>query len=281
MKGVCIIGPMRVSRRQVLRALTASGVLAGAGFGSYGYAYERHRIVVTREIVPVRNLPVALRGLRLGLLSDIHHGRFMPAADVAAAAALLRAEQPDMILLAGDYVTAADRATVAPCAAALAPLRAPLGVFAVTGNHDPEPTVNAVFESHGIQVLRDEHAHVMARGEPLVVGGLRYWSTKTSDLEHLFQQSAGFPILLAHDPRRLTQAAQLGLPLVLSGHTHGGQVVLPGLGAPAATRFPVVAGLGYRDKTTLFVSRGLGTVVVPVRLNCPPEVAILTLERKA
>ncbi len=271
---------MRVSRRQVLRALAASGVLAGAGFGSYGYAYERHRITLTRVTVPVDDLPAPLRGLRIGLLSDIHHGTFMPAADVSAAASLLREEAPDLIVLAGDFVTNANRAAVAPCAAALSPLSAPIGVFAVVGNHDPEPTVNTVFEARGIQVLRDEHVHLVARGEAMALGGLRYWSRKVADIERTFQRAAGFPILLAHDPRRLTQAAQLGLPLVLSGHTHGGQVVLPGLGAPAAARFPVVAGIGRLDRTTLFVSRGLGTVVLPVRLNCPPEVVVLTLTRR-
>ena len=84
-------------------------------------------------------------------------------------------------------------------------------------------------------------------------------------------------ILLAHDPRRLTEAAALDVPLVLSGHTHGGQVVLPVVGAVAAQKFPVVAGIGRRDRTTMFVSRGVGTVYVPVRINCPPEVAVLTL----
>ncbi|HEY3042716.1 MAG TPA: hypothetical protein VGJ39_01750, partial [Vicinamibacterales bacterium] len=66
--------------------------------------------------------------------------------------------------------------------------------------------------------------------------------------------------------------------LVLSGHTHGGQVVLPGLGAIAAQKFPVVAGIGRRQQTAMFVSRGIGTVYVPVRINCPPEVAVLTLQ---
>jgi uncharacterized protein len=271
---------MRVSRRQLLRALAASGALAGAGFGSYGFAYERHRMTLNRVRLPVHGLPPALAGLRVGLLSDIHHGAFMPAEDVSAAASLLRAEEPDIILLAGDFVTSSNKAAVLPCAIALAPLTAPLGVFAVVGNHDPEPTVNTVFEARGIQVLRDEHTHVVARGESIALGGLRYWSTKVSDLERVFQQAGGFPILLAHDPRRLAQAAQLGLPLVVSGHTHGGQVVLPGIGAPAAARFPVVAGIGRRGKTTVFVSRGLGTVVLPVRLNCPPEVVVLTLERE-
>ena len=81
-----------------------------------------------------------------------------------------------------------------------------------------------------------------------------------------------------YDPRRLTEAAALNVPLVLSGHTHGGQVVIPGVGAIAAQKFPVVAGIGRRDRTTMFVSRGVGTVYVPVRINCPPEVAVLTLQ---
>ena len=83
--------------------------------------------------------------------------------------------------------------------------------------------------------------------------------------------------LLAHDPRRLTEAAALKIPLVLSGHTHGGQVVLPGFGAVAKQNFPVLWGIGRRERTTMFVSRGIGTVYVPVRVNCPPEVAVLTL----
>ena len=90
--------------------------------------------------------------------------------------------------------------------------------------------------------------------------------------------AAPMTVLLAHDPRRLTEAAALDVPLVLSGHTHGGQVVLPVVGAIAAQKFPVVAGLARRDNTTMFVSRGVGTIYLPVRINCPPEVAVLTLQ---
>ena len=86
-------------------------------------------------------------------------------------------------------------------------------------------------------------------------------------------------ILLAHDPRRLTEAAAFNVPAVLSGHTHGGQVVIPGVGAVARRRFPILSGLGSRENTSIFVSRGIGTVYVPMRINCPPEVAILTLKR--
>lgn len=85
---------MRVSRRHVLRALGASGLLAGAGYGSYRFAYERHRVAVTRVAVPVNGLPPALAGLKIGLLTDIHYGEFMPMADLAAALSLLQGESP-------------------------------------------------------------------------------------------------------------------------------------------------------------------------------------------
>jgi len=86
-------------------------------------------------------------------------------------------------------------------------------------------------------------------------------------------------LLLAHDPRRLREAAELQVGSVLSGHTHGGQVNLPVLGPIAARKFPVIAGLGRRNATSIFVSRGVGTVYVPYRLNCPPDIAVLTLTR--
>ena len=97
------------------------------------------------------------------------------------------------------------------------------------------------------------------------------------DIASIVRGASGLVVLLAHDPRRFLEAAALKIPLVLSGHTHGGQVVLPGIGALAAQKFPVVSGIGRRDMTTMFVSRGVGTVYVPVRVNCPPEVAVLTL----
>jgi predicted MPP superfamily phosphohydrolase len=98
------------------------------------------------------------------------------------------------------------------------------------------------------------------------------------DIARVVKGAEGTMVLLAHDPRRLTEAAALDIPLVLSGHTHGGQVVLPIVGAVAARKFPVLAGVGRRDNTSIFVSRGVGTIYVPYRLNCPPDVSILTLK---
>ena len=107
--------------------------------------------------------------------------------------------------------------------------------------------------------------------------GIRFWTKRQIEIAELTRDAIGTTVLLAHDPRRITEAAALNVPLVLSGHTHGGQVVLPVLGAIAAQKFPVAAGLARRDRTTMFVSRGVGTIYVPVRINCPPEVAVLTL----
>jgi predicted MPP superfamily phosphohydrolase len=107
--------------------------------------------------------------------------------------------------------------------------------------------------------------------------GIRYWTRTLAHVTSVIKGSGPTSILLAHDPRRLAQAARLDVPLVLSGHTHGGQVLLPGAGALAAREFPVLAGEARESNTTLFVSRGVGTVYVPVRINCPPDVAVLTL----
>jgi predicted MPP superfamily phosphohydrolase len=108
-----------------------------------------------------------------------------------------------------------------------------------------------------------------------------FFTKNVSEIASVMRVATGTVVLLAHDPRRLTEAAALNVPLVLSGHTHGGQVVLPIAGAVAAQKFPVVAGIGQRNRTTMFVSRGIGTVYVPIRINCPPEVAVLTLQPRS
>jgi predicted MPP superfamily phosphohydrolase len=130
-------------------------------------------------------------------------------------------------------------------------------------------------------MLKDARTRLTIKGETVDLVGIRFWTKRQSDIADLTRGTAPMTFLLAHDPRRFTEAAALNLPLILSGHTHGGQIVLPGIGAIAAQKFPVVAGLARRDRTTLFVSRGVGTIYLPVRINCPPEVAVLTLERSA
>jgi uncharacterized protein len=268
----------RFSRRDVLKGITAAGIGAFTGSLAHGYFYERYQIELTRATLPVSGLPEALAGLRIGLLTDLHRSDTVSHEMIDRAVRLVMAEAPDVIILGGDYVTWGDRRFVQPVADALAPLSAPHGVFAVLGNHDDDRDMPAALTSKGFAVLRDARTRLVVNGESLELAGLRYWTRRVTDIAHVLRGASPTVILLAHTPMRLAEAAALGVPLVLSGHTHGGQIVLPGIGAIAAREFPVVAGIGKRESTTIFVSRGVGTVYVPVRLNCDPEVALLTLK---
>jgi uncharacterized protein len=269
--------PVRPSRRAVLRGLLALGVGATTGTVAYGFGYERHRIQVTRATLGVPRLSSGLDGLRIGLLTDLHRSETVPRGDIEQAVELALQERPDLLVLCGDYVTWGGRGFVEDVAESVARLAAPHGVFAVLGNHDDDRDMPKALSRRGIEVLRDARTRLTIGGEPLDLAGIRFWTRREAEIRKVLDGAAANVILLAHDPRRLREAAALKVPLVLAGHTHGGQVVLPGIGAPAARKFPVLSGVGTDGDTTLFVSRGIGTVYVPLRINCPPEIAILTL----
>ena len=152
--------------------------------------------------------------------------------------------QPDLIVLGGDYVTFGDRDFVEPVAELLAPLRAPNGVFAILGNHDDDREMPAALARKGITVLKDQRTRVVIRGDALEIAGIRFWTRRPADIARVLKGADDPVLLLAHDPRRLTEAAALNVPAVLSGHTHGGQVVLPGLGARGARAVPRRRGTG-------------------------------------
>jgi predicted MPP superfamily phosphohydrolase len=267
-----------LSRRSALKGLLATGVGLATGRVGYGVAFERHRIQLFERPLTVAGLPPALGGVRVGLITDVHFSPMVPASDVTQAVDLLAAARPDVVVLGGDYVTSADVSRAAPVAELLAPLSsAAMGAFAVLGNHDDDRVVPAALAAKGFTVLRDQRTRVTIRGEPVDIVGLRFWTRRLSDITRVVRGAGPTTFMLAHDPRRLREAATLDVQLVLAGHTHGGQVVLPGMGAVAARRFPVVAGEATEEQCTLFVSRGVGTVFVPVRINCPPEVHVLVL----
>ena len=267
-----------IDRRTVLKGLVGASLGVATGGAVHGYLYERHHLELTRATMPVSGLPAALRGLRIGVMTDIHRSQAVPHELVAAAVNMLMAEKPDVILLGGDYVSFGDRRYVQRAAEALAPLSAPHGVLAVMGNHDDDRDMPAALAAKGFTVLRDQRTRLTIRGEAVEFAGVRFWTYKVVDIAHVLRGALPLTFLLAHSPKRLLEAQQLAVPAVISGHTHGGQIVLPGIGAIAAREFPVVAGLAQRQGTSIFVSRGVGTVYVPVRINCPPEVAVLTLE---
>jgi uncharacterized protein len=266
-----------LTRRAAINAIVAGGAGTIVGVGAYGVAYARHQLQVLRASLPISGLPPALDGLRVGLITDLHHSDMVPVEDVRRAVTLMMAERPDLIVLGGDYITWGEGRYVVPCAEALVGLSAPIGVFAALGNHDDDRDVPAALAASGFAVLRDARTTLTARGEKIELAGIRFWTQRPRDVARVLAGASAPTILIAHDPRRLVEAADLDVALVLSGHTHGGQVVLPVLGAIAARKFPIVAGAGRRGNTSIFVSRGVGTVYVPYRFNCPPDVSVLTL----
>jgi predicted MPP superfamily phosphohydrolase len=268
-----------ITRRAAVKAVLATAIGSATATAVYGVAYERHRIAMTMATLPVAGLPEPLDGLRIGLVTDIHHSLLVPADDVVRALELAMASSPDLIVLGGDYVTFGDRAFVGPVSELLGTLTAPHGVFAILGNHDDDRDMAAALSGRGFDVLKDQRTDLSIRGELLSLAGIRFWTRRAENISRIVKGAAPATLLLAHDPRRLSEAAALRIPAVLSGHTHGGQIVLPGVGAVARRSFPVLAGLGARERTSIFVSRGVGTVYVPIRVNCPPEVALVTLRR--
>jgi predicted MPP superfamily phosphohydrolase len=267
----------RLTRRAILRGLGAVAIGTAAGTAAHGYKYERHHIVVTEETLDVLGWPEPLAGLRIGFLTDLHRSATVSHEMIAGAVRAVMAHTPDLLIIGGDYVTYRDRRYAEPAAEALVGLAAPHGVFAVLGNHDDERDVPSALVHAGFEVLKDARTRLAIRGETVDVAGLRYWTHRVTDVARVIRGASPTLILIAHTPKRLIEAAALSVPLLLSGHTHGGQIVLPGLGPIAAREFPVIAGSARRDNTTVFVSRGVGTVYVPIRVNCPPEVAILRI----
>ena len=262
----------------VLRGLGAAAVGTAVGTATHGYLYERHHPLVTQETLPVLGWPEPLRGFRIGFLTDLHRSATVSHELIGHAVAALMAHTPDLIVVGGDYVTNRDRRYVQPAAEALRGLAAPHGVFAVLGNHDDERDVPGALVQAGFEVLKDARTRVEVRGEAVDIAGLRYWTHRVTDIARVIRGASPNLVMVAHTPKRLVEAAALSVPLLLSGHTHGGQIVLPGLGPIAAREFPVIAGAARRENTAVFVSRGVGTVYLPVRINCPPEVAVLRID---
>jgi predicted MPP superfamily phosphohydrolase len=144
------------------------------GAVTYGMGNERHRVGLTRTMLPVSGLPPALDGLRIAFITDVHHSLTVPADDVTRAVTLANGADPDLVVLGGDYVTWGDRQYVAPVAELLRPLHARYGVFAILGNHDDDRDMPAALMRNGFTVLRDQRTRVELRGEALELAGIRF-----------------------------------------------------------------------------------------------------------
>jgi uncharacterized protein len=244
--------------------------------------------------IELARLPAAFDGFTIAQLSDFHYDR-LSAVPIRAAIEIVNNLHPDLVVLTGDFVTVqifhrrlhtAKRAASAaePCASLLAQLHPRFGIVSILGNHDVDsdaPRIIETLHSHGIPVLRN-------RSIPLEQGGSRVWLCGLDSVweghPDMHLALHGIPsdelvVLLVHEPDFADKAAHYPVDLQLSGHSHGGQIWLPGIGAPwlplFARKYP--RGLHRIGPLTLYTNMGLGTIRLPIRLNCPPEVTLFTL----
>jgi hypothetical protein len=261
-----------------------SGVAAVVG---WGYVWGHRRLVVTRAVVPLRDLPPALAGLCLVHVTDLHLGPLADRTALREAIDRVRALDPDVVCVTGDVVDSPG-AVLASWMPELARLTARHGVFAILGNHDRNVGADRVADAHRRwtpwHVLRDEIGTVDRDGVRLHLLGLedRPRSQAADGLPALLARvPAGEPaILLAHRPTVFPDAAAAGVALMLAGHTHGGQVAVPGVPRLNPARALVTefdAGFFERDGARLHVNRGLGTSGQRVRVGAPREITVLTL----
>jgi predicted MPP superfamily phosphohydrolase len=241
------------------------------------------RFAVNEERIWLDALPGAFSGLRVVQISDIHHGLFLPREWLVEAVQQTNRLNADMVVLTGDFVSYS-RANIEPAAEILSRLRARCGVFAVLGNHDFRVGADAVTSAlmrHRVQVLRNQHIRLQLGGECIYVAGVDdygYGADVRRAVRGIPRDAA--TVLLAHNPRIISLASRHGVSLVLSGHTHGGQVNLPLIGtvygrSPERLRYKI--GWDRLGTTQIYVSRGIGTIVLPWRLRCPAEIAHLEL----
>lgn len=280
----------RFTRRRFLYA----GAIFAAGtavLGTDGLVESNHPRLVKVDI-RLNRLPPAFEGFTIAQLSDFHYEERFSAVPISKSVEMVNRLAPDLTVLTGDFVTvpvfewrkflAQSAATALPCARILKQLGGPR--YAIVGNHDvvgyPEEVIRAL-ENNDIPVLRN-------RAVPLERHGARIWLAGIDDIlkghPNLHRTLAGIPpgettILLAHEPDFADQAARQQVDLQLSGHSHGGQVWIPGIGAPwlptLARKYP--RGLYRIGPLILYTNIGIGTIRAPIRINCPPEVTLITL----
>jgi predicted MPP superfamily phosphohydrolase len=268
-----------------MRPVTAIAATAAAAGVAWAGWIEPRRLVTVHRRLELPNWPAALNGLRVGVLSDLHAGA--PHAglpQIRRAVERLNDEAPDLTVLVGDYIDAhplwGGRIAPEPIARELAALRSPLGTFAVLGNHDWRQAGDQMWSAlhnAGIEVLENRST----RAGDLYVAGLADLRCRRPDLPGAL---AGVPadapvIALAHDPDLFPYMPDR-VALTLSGHTHGGQVAIPLLRRPAIpSRYGERYARGHvvEDGRHLYVTSGLGTSALPVRLLAPPEVVVLEL----
>ncbi len=274
------------------RHFLSLGAAAVLGAALYGGEFERHALVVEEHTVQLPGLADVFHGMRVVQISDIHFEEFTEAFFVKEVVARVNTLRPDLVVLTGDYVSRgplprhfAARFSYR-CAELLQAIECPQR-YAVLGNHDilvNMPAVTDALVTHGLPVLANQYVPIERDGRRFWLAGVGDVSARLANLDLAIPKPAtknGDPvILLAHEPDFADHASRHGgVDLMLSGHTHGGQVRFPLLPPmllpPLGQKY--VEGLYRIGNTQLYVNRGIGTVGIPVRLHCPPEITVHTL----
>jgi len=282
---------LSITRRKFLGLAAATGV---AAVGIDSVALAPNLVHIVRREIPLQRWPEHLDGFTIALLSDFHYDPYFSIHPLKSAIGIVNELKPDIIVLTGDFVSLplfkeVDETVAAnaePCGALLKQMHATHGLWAVLGNHDVCSNADRVTDSlrgQGIQVLVNQSA-------PIESNGARFWLAGVNDVlgEHADLDAAlhGIPkdeatVLLAHEPDYADYVVRYPVDLQLSGHSHGGQVripLVPVVYLPELAR-KYVKGLFHIGPLTLYTNIGLGTVGIPVRLNCPPEITLITVRK--
>ncbi|WP_435008786.1 metallophosphoesterase [Tundrisphaera lichenicola] len=273
-----------MNRRRWLKRVAIGSAVVG---GVYPFL-EAKWCRLARLDVRLPNLPPAFEGTTIAFLSDVHHGPFVPRAYVREIVEMTNRLKPDIVALGGDYCHNGAR-YIPPVLEDLSKLRARMGRFAVLGNHDHRDglreSIDGLAEAD-IPLLRNAGTWVEKGGTRLRIAGVGDLWTDGQDLPKALGEATDRDavILLSHNPDFAESVDDKRVGLMLSGHTHGGQVVVPLLGAPivpSAFGQKYLHGLVEGPECRVLISRGVGTVTPPVRLLCRPEVVLITLTNRS
>lgn len=254
---------------------------------------ETSQVQTTHLPIKIAKLPDAFHRFKIVQISDVHHSSFVNESEIVAAAEYTNTLQPDLIVLTGDYISHSVD-FIPGCARALGHLKAKHGVFAVLGNHDhwtDGVQMKNALEAEGIRVLCNENVRVEKDGSYIRLAGVDDMLVKLDDMDAALAGTSRDEarILLAHNPALIREASRAGVDLMLSGHTHGGQINWKLLAPQKDTRLSrwlhrpsrkLMRGHAILGNTQIYVNRGLGTVVVPLRYGCTPEITLIELQNK-
>jgi uncharacterized protein len=281
-------------RRFLTQSATALGAIPFAG-GAYGALYGRLDLKITHPRIALPHLPQSFDGFTILQLSDLHIGPFMTAGEIRKLVGISNRLRPDLVVLTGDFVTW-DASTQYAVVDALAGLKAPFGVWGCLGNHEiythTQRSITRLFAQIGYRILRQENTLIRNQQDSINLIGVdfeRIVHGRRDVAGHVQQYlqgvrrlmaPGGVNILLSHNPNTFDRAAELGIDLSISGHTHGGQIdiELAGIGiSPALFYTKYVRGWFRKGNSQLYVNRGIGTIIVPMRIGAPPEITVYHL----